>query len=62
MGTRAAGARLERMQASPLWAGDRFQNMHPVLPNLRDPTVPMPSLKIFFAAANGAFRAGHYRR
>jgi L-ascorbate metabolism protein UlaG (beta-lactamase superfamily) len=47
MGTRAAGARLERMQASPLWAGDRFQNMHPVLPNLRDPTVPMPSLKDF---------------
>jgi L-ascorbate metabolism protein UlaG (beta-lactamase superfamily) len=47
MGTRAAGARLERMKASPLWAGDRFQNIHPVLPNLRDPTVPMPSLKDF---------------
>ncbi len=47
MGTRAAGARLERMKASPLWAGDRFQNVHPVLPNLRDPTVPMPSLKDF---------------
>jgi L-ascorbate metabolism protein UlaG (beta-lactamase superfamily) len=47
LGTRAAGARLERMKASPLWAGDRFQNVHPVLPNLRDPTVPMPSLKEF---------------
>jgi L-ascorbate metabolism protein UlaG (beta-lactamase superfamily) len=47
MGTRADGARLERMKASPLWAGDRFQNVHPVLPNLRDPTVPMPSLKDF---------------
>ena len=47
MGTRADGARLERMQASPLWAGDRFQNVHPVLPNLRDPTVPMPSIKDF---------------
>jgi L-ascorbate metabolism protein UlaG (beta-lactamase superfamily) len=47
MGTRAGGARLERMQASPLWAGGRFQNVHPVLPNLRDPTVPMPSLKDF---------------
>src|SRR5580704_3928719 len=47
MGTRAGGARLERMQASPLWAADRFQNVHPVLPNLRDPTVPMPSLKDF---------------
>jgi L-ascorbate metabolism protein UlaG (beta-lactamase superfamily) len=47
VGTRAGGARLERMKASPLWAGDRFQNVHPVLPNLRDPTVPMPSLKDF---------------
>jgi L-ascorbate metabolism protein UlaG (beta-lactamase superfamily) len=47
MGTRAGGARLERMKASALWSGDRFQNVHPVLPNLRDPTVPMPSLKDF---------------
>ena len=47
MGTRSGGARLERMKASPLWAGDRFQNVHPVLPNLRDPTVPMPSIKDF---------------
>jgi len=47
MGTRAAGARLERMRASPLWHGDRFRNIHPILPNLRDPTVPMPSIKDF---------------
>src|SRR5580704_804927 len=47
MGTRADGPRLERIKASPLWVGDRFQNVHPVLPNLRDPTVPMPSLKDF---------------
>jgi L-ascorbate metabolism protein UlaG (beta-lactamase superfamily) len=47
LGKRAADARLERMKASPLWAGDRFQNLHPILPNLRDPTVPMPSLKDF---------------
>jgi L-ascorbate metabolism protein UlaG (beta-lactamase superfamily) len=47
LGTRAADARLERMKASPLWAGDRFQNVHPILPNLRDPNVPMPSLKDF---------------
>lgn len=47
LGKRSAGARLERMQASPLWAGDHFQNLHPVLPNLRDPSVPMPSLKEF---------------
>jgi L-ascorbate metabolism protein UlaG (beta-lactamase superfamily) len=47
MGTRAAGARLERLKASPLWADDRFQNKHPMLPDLRDPTLPMPSLKDF---------------
>jgi L-ascorbate metabolism protein UlaG (beta-lactamase superfamily) len=35
------------MQASPSWAGDRFQNVHPILPGLRDPLVPMPSLKDF---------------
>jgi L-ascorbate metabolism protein UlaG (beta-lactamase superfamily) len=47
LGARAAGARLERMKASALWAGDRFRNVHPVLPNLRDPTIPMPSLRDF---------------
>ena len=47
IGTRADGARLERMKASSLLVGDRFQNVHPVLPNLRDPTMPMPSLKDF---------------
>ena len=47
LGKRPDGARLERMKASPLWAGDRFQNVHPIPPNLRDPSVPMPSLKDF---------------
>ena len=47
LGTRADGARLERMQASPLWANDRFQNVHPIPPNLRDSSVPMPSIKDF---------------
>lgn len=36
--------RRERMQASPLWAGEGFRNRHPVLPGLRDPSVPFPSL------------------
>jgi L-ascorbate metabolism protein UlaG (beta-lactamase superfamily) len=35
------------MKASPLWADDRFRNVHPVLPNLRDPSVPMPSITEF---------------
>jgi hypothetical protein len=47
LGSRAAGARLERMKASPLWAGDRFRNVHPVLPGLRDPQATMPSLTDF---------------
>ena len=47
LGTRAEGARLERMKASPLWANDRFQNVHPIPPNLRDSSVPMPSIKDF---------------
>jgi L-ascorbate metabolism protein UlaG (beta-lactamase superfamily) len=47
LGTRADGARLERMRASPLWANDRFQNLHPIPPNLRDSSVPMPSIKDF---------------
>lgn len=42
-----AGARLERMRASPRWSGERFVNLHPILPGLRDPSVPMPSLTQF---------------
>src|SRR5687767_14162704 len=47
MGKRAQGARLERMKASPLWMGDGFRNIHPIVPGLRDPAVPMPSMKDF---------------
>ena len=35
LGKKAAGLRLERMKSSPLWVGETFQNIHPVLPNLR---------------------------
>jgi L-ascorbate metabolism protein UlaG (beta-lactamase superfamily) len=41
------GARLERMKASPRWAGERFRNLHPVLPGLRDASVPMPTIREF---------------
>jgi L-ascorbate metabolism protein UlaG (beta-lactamase superfamily) len=47
LGKRADGARLERMKASPLWSGDRFRNVHPIQPTLRDPAVPMPSITDF---------------
>ena len=31
-GSKPQGARLERIKASPLWAGERFRNVHPVIP------------------------------
>src|SRR5882757_8206701 len=46
-GTRADGARLERMRASPRWAGQAFRNVHPIPPGLRDRTVPSPTLTDF---------------
>lgn len=47
LGSRASGARLERMRASPRWSGEGFLNVHPILPGLRDPSAPMPSLADF---------------
>jgi len=47
LGRKPAGARLERIKASPLWSGERFGNLHPIIPGLRDPNVPMPSLGDF---------------
>ena len=37
LGKRPEGARLERMEASPLWRAAQFRNVHPVIPGLRDP-------------------------
>jgi L-ascorbate metabolism protein UlaG (beta-lactamase superfamily) len=47
LGRKPEGARLERIMASPLWTGERFQNVHPIIPGLRDPKVPMPSIGDF---------------
>jgi L-ascorbate metabolism protein UlaG (beta-lactamase superfamily) len=47
LGKRPDGARLERIKASPAWAGDRFRNLHPIMPGLRDPNASMPSLSDF---------------
>ena len=51
LGSRAAGQRLERMQASPLWVSDErggaFRNRAPIRPGLRDPQAKMPSLSDF---------------
>ncbi len=47
LGSKARGARLERMRASPAWSGEAFRNVHPIMPGLRDPAVPMPTLAEF---------------
>ncbi len=47
-GGSAKGLRLERMQASPRWAGSGFRNLHPIAPGLRDPNAKMPSITDFF--------------
>ena len=46
-GAKPQGLRLERIKASPRWAGERFRNVHPILPGLRDPNVPMPTITEF---------------
>ena len=51
-GSKAQGARLERMRASPRWAGEGFRNLHPILPGLRDPSAPMPTWTDFFCTDN----------
>jgi hypothetical protein len=51
LGKRPDGARLERIKASPLWDGDRFRNVHPLIPGLRDPTASMPTIREFLCGA-----------
>ena len=46
-GERAHGERLERMRASPRWAGQGFRNLHPVPPGLRDGQAARPTLSDF---------------
>jgi L-ascorbate metabolism protein UlaG (beta-lactamase superfamily) len=58
IGQRAQGLRLERMRASPLWSGDGFRNMHPVLPGLRDTSVERPTLKDFLCSDGGRVPQG----
>jgi L-ascorbate metabolism protein UlaG (beta-lactamase superfamily) len=54
LGRRPEGARLERIQASPRWDGERFRNVHPILPGLRVANAAMPTL--------GEFLCGGERR
>src|SRR5438552_1397076 len=41
------GERLERIKASPRWAGERFRNVQPIMPGLRDPNASMPTIREF---------------
>ena len=50
-GSRSSGERLERIQASPTWRGDRFQNIHPIAPGLRN-SAGMPSLGDFLCGGD----------
>lgn len=47
LGKRPAGARLERIKASPRWSGEQFRNLHPIAAGLRDPSASMPTLQDF---------------
>jgi L-ascorbate metabolism protein UlaG (beta-lactamase superfamily) len=53
LGSKAQGARLERMRASPRWTGEGFRNRHPILPGLRDPNARMPSWGDFLCGQEG---------
>jgi L-ascorbate metabolism protein UlaG (beta-lactamase superfamily) len=47
LGSKPDGLRRERIQASPLWEGGAFRNVHPVLPRLLRTDVAMPSVRDF---------------
>jgi L-ascorbate metabolism protein UlaG (beta-lactamase superfamily) len=47
LGSKPQGARLERIKGSPRWTGERFRNVHPIAPGLRDPNATMPTLSEF---------------
>jgi L-ascorbate metabolism protein UlaG (beta-lactamase superfamily) len=44
LGKKPQGERLERIRTSPLWNGERFGNVHPVLPGLRELCATMPAI------------------
>jgi L-ascorbate metabolism protein UlaG (beta-lactamase superfamily) len=58
LGRRAEGARLERIQASPRWAGGRFRNLHPIPPGLRDPNAAMPTISEFLCGGERRYPRG----
>src|SRR5947207_10212447 len=51
-GKKPSGLRLERMQASALWGGDAFRNIHPMLPGLRDRDAASPTVSDFLCGGD----------
>jgi len=47
LGKKPEGLRLERVKASPRWAGEAFRNVQPIPAGLRDKNTPMPTLSEF---------------
>ena len=47
LGKKSQGSRLERIKASPRWNGERFHNVAPVMPGLRNPNASMPTMRDF---------------
>lgn len=58
LGGKPHGARLERVKASALWAGERFRNVHPILSGLRDPNASMPTLSDFLCGGERRVPSG----
>jgi len=58
LGKRPNGARLERMKASPRWAGEQFRNVHPIMPGLRDPNARMPTISEFLCGGERRVPSG----
>lgn len=62
LGARAAGQRLERILAHPMWVrhegGGAFRNPHPVRPGLRDASAPRPTLSEFLCGGKRRLPSG----
>ena len=52
-GSKAHGARLERMRSSRLWADEGFRNVQPIQAGLRDSAAAMPRLSEFLFGRGG---------
>ena len=59
LGKKSEGLRLERIKASPLWSGEAFRNIHPILPRLLNSGVPSPTVTEFICGGERRVPQGH---